>query len=325
MKKFILPFLVVALIAGGCKKDSNSPAPTNIPPVDSTDPGDTVNVADVNSLKLTISKINTPIAPHNPGNYTVWFEMHNGAVYVGSPSNTGVVAQYFDKYDIASNTFTTLPVHEEVCACGFMSSLVSDRGSNIYYISNEAVKYSSDNNTWSEMPFPATAHDNHGETGAIYFDNKIFYIGGRDASNKVKYFDLPTQTWFNAPDFPYSTNRCDGVGIGNKLYVFGGENGKKKFSVYDKGTNSWTSMTDMPFETNFSYSTHYVAAVGKYIFIQQNNSINVYDTQADKWATTPIPNTANVNNVNLLSWNGKLYIAGKNNSNDFQLYQATIN
>lgn len=322
MKKFIIPALLLAFTIGSCNKDESSPAPINNP---GTNPSTGLDVGDVNNMKITMSKVNTPVAPHNPQNYSIWIEMHNGVIYTGNPSNTPI-AQYFDKYDLTTNTFTALPVNDEVCACGYMSNLVSDRSGAIYYIANEAVKYSVSGSTWSNVTYPETAQDNNGETASIYFDNKIYYIGGRDISKTVRYFDLPTQSWYNAPDFPYATGQGDGVGVGNKMYVLGGKGNKNGFSVYDKTANNWTALPSLPFDGEFYYATHNITAIDKYIFVLRDKKIWVYDTGANQWATNPLPNGAEINNyyANLFSWDGKLYIAGKNNANDFQLYQATV-
>lgn len=326
MKKILTAIAILAITATACKKDKNTPVPA--PATNNNNqpkPADSPAAKTVNDIKLEITKVNTPVAPHNPGGYSFYTIMLNGALYMGNPSNTGKT-QYFDKYDITTNTFTTVDTTKNLCACGYGSKMVTDGGNNIYYIANDATKFSADDNDWTWFAFPTNAKDNHGESGPIYQDKKIFYIGGRTPSRKVKYIDLQTKTWYNAPDFPYATNMVDGVSVDGKIYAMGGTNGKTKFSMYDPAANAWQVLPDLPFETNFWYDRHYVTAVGQNIYVLLDDKIQVYDTKASKWSVNPVTTAFDFDRsyMSIYSWNGKLYIASKSNSGDFQLYQAVI-
>ncbi len=323
MKKLILPLLAAVLTTAACKKDkNNTPSPGNGSGTDSS-----IVVSDVDKMKLTITKVNTPVAPHQPGPYSVYMEMHRGTIYVGNPSNTAK-PQYFDMYDIGSNSFTVLDTTKNLCACGYGSRIVSDGNDRIYYIANDATYYSASAKKWTWFNLDASVKDNFGEAGAMYMDNKIYYIGGRTANTRVKYFDLKTNSWYNSADFPYSTNSCDGVAVNGKLYVLGGVNGKKKFSVYDPAANKWTTKPELSFETNFDDDRHFVASIGQYLFVLQDyeQKIQIYDTKADKWSATPVTTAFAMDSryTNLFSWNNKLYVAGQIFAGDFQLYQVSV-
>jgi hypothetical protein len=320
MKKLLTAIAILAATAVGCKKDNTTPAPSN--PGGGNNPSE-MNVDDV---KLTITKINSPVAPHNPGNYSIFITMESGAFYVGNASNSAM-PQYFDKYDVATNKFTPSDTTKNLCACGYGSKMIGDGKGSIYYIANDATRYNTSTDTWTWMNFPANANNNHGESGPILHDNKIYYIGGRTASRKVKYFDLSTQTWYNAADFPYATNRVDGVSLNGKIYAFGGENGDQKFSVYSDATKSWSSMPDLPFKTAFWTDRRYVAAMDKFIFVYASDSLQVFDTQTEKWSKNPILARLDFDNryASIFTWNNTLYIASKSNSNEFVVYEAKMN
>jgi len=321
MKKLIL-VMIMAVSLGACKKN-NTPAPT---PADNN-PDDTTVVipGGVDQLKLAITKINTPVAAHTTGNTYLWFEVMNGSIYFGSPSNTNTIKQYFDRYDIAANKFIALDTTPNICACGYMSSMVADKSGYIYYFANDATRYSASKDLWEKLDFPNTARNNHGESGAIYLNNKIYYIGGRDASTTVKYFNTQNSTWYYAADYPFRINMCDGIAAGNKMYVLGGYDAKNKMCVYDEPGNTWITKPDMPFNMDYTYGLHKVAMLNNYIFALSSGKIHVYDIAADKWSANPISFPTQLNNSNLFSSNGKLYIVGTNSTYDFQLYEATIN
>lgn len=322
MKKIIF-VMILATTLGACKKN-NTPVPAQ---EDVNNPGEppVVTPISVDQLKLTIAKVNTPVADHSTGNTYLWFEMMNGSIYFGSPSNTNALKQYFDKYDIAANKFTALDTTRNLCACGYMSSMVADKAGNIYYFANDATRYSASKDLWEELSFPNTARNNHGESGAVHLNGKIYYIGGREASTTVKYFNTQNATWYYAADYPFRINMCDGIAAGNKLYVLGGNSAKKKFCVYDEPGNTWVTKPDMPFEMDYTYGLHKVATLNNYIFAMGGGKIQVYDIIAEKWSANPIPVPAQLNNLNIFSYNGKLYIVGTNATYDFQLYEASIN
>jgi hypothetical protein len=321
MKKLIL-IVIMAATLGACKKEkSATPAPvkTNPPVEDSV-----ILPTGDEGLKLTIVKVNTPVAAHTAGNTYLWFEMMNGSIYFGSPSNTSSLKQYFDKYDISTNKFTSLDTTLNVCACGYMSTMIADKVGNIYYFGNDATKYSASKDLWENIEFQPNAKNNHGESGAIYLNNKIYYIGGREASTTVKYYNTQDAKWYYAADFPSRTNMSDGIAAGNKMYVLGGSQAKSQFSIYDEPSNTWTTQPELPFTMDYIYGQHKVATLNNNIFALSGGKIHVYDIVAKKWSANPISFSYQLNNANLFSSNGKLYIVGTNATHDFQLYEASI-
>ncbi len=312
MRKMMFAIAAVLLITSACKKDKkDTPAPGS----------------NVDNVKLSITKVNTPVALHNVKRYTAFLEMHNGAIYVANGFGNDA-KQFFDKYDLATNTFTPLDTPKNLCHCGYSSKLVSDKDNRLFYIANQADYYSVSANKWYSINFPPNAANNIGEAGAISMNDKMYYIGGREPSTAVKYFDVKLMGWYNASDFPYPTNRCDGVAVNGKMYVFGGEGGKNRFSIYDAATNAWTVKDTMNFNFTPSYDQRSAGVIGQYIFLKQSKNVYVYDITNDKWATAPIVTSLssdNGYNYQVFSSGDKLYFATQNPNEDFQLYQAVIN
>lgn len=302
MKKvFILPLLI---IMGACNSDDDTGASAN-----------------VNNMVLTGQQVTTPSAPQNPGNYGVWFAMAGGNVYYINPSNTAN-PQFMLAYNMETNIFTDKTPHEEICACGYMSKIVTD-GSYLYYIANEAYKYSIANDTWTEMAYPANVEDNNGEAGIVHHNGKIYFLGGREATNKFKYYDTDTDTWYNTANYLYNVETPEMAAIGNKIYALGGDEQRTRFSVYSE-EDGWLALPNMPFDLQNFYATHSVAAFkDRYIFVLSNSQINIYDTQTNEWKQEPV-DAQPFGYGDLFADDNNLYIASKTNDNDFKLVKITV-
>ncbi len=310
MKQLLLSTVLFAIfVITGCKKDKTSNASSH---------------KTVDSIMLTTQRVTTPTAPKNPGNYSVWFTMAGNNIYYANPSNTGLT-QFFLQYNISANSFTEKATNTEVCACGYMSKIVSD-GTNLFYISNAAVKYAVSSNSWSTLNYPTLARDNNGEAGVIYYNGKIYYLGGRTASTKFKYYDIASNNWFNLADALYATSAADVVAVQDKIFALGGENSRQKFSSFSMSTGIWTVLPDLPVKANNNYSNFSVVSfANKYIVALASGNLYVYDIAANKWAAKPVASgISNVSNLNIFSDNVNIYIAGKTSGNDFALFKITV-
>ena len=309
MNRYLFAFFVFALtfVMFSCKKDST--APTAAPKT-------------VDSIRLTVQRVTTPVAPKNPGNYSVWFSMVGNRIYYANPSNTAN-PQFMLEYNIGSNSFASKAVSLEVCACGYSSKLISD-GTNIYYIANTAVKYTASSNTWSTLSYPATAQDNNGEAGVVYSNGKIYFLGGRTASTKFKYYDISSNSWYNLADGLFSTTSAQMVAINDKIYALGGESTRSKFSYYTSSAG-WVALPSLPFQVTAYYDSHNTVSFGnRYIIAIAGKDMYIYDSSTGKWAINPIHSGINDSYLNLFSDNVNLYIAAKTSSNDFALYKIDV-
>ncbi|MBD2701052.1 hypothetical protein IC229_10435 [Spirosoma sp. BT702] len=306
MKAFFFVLLVL-LIAGCKKKEDSTPVTPEIT---------------VNDIVLTPKQLGVPITTFDAGNYPILSVLVGNSIYFGNWSNTAK-AQFMVRYSISSNTFSSaLAKSSNVCGCGYSSRLVSD-GTNIFYIANDATKYTASSNTWANITYPTTAKDNNGEAGVGYYNGNIYFVGGRTASNLFKYYTISQDKWFTAPNYPFATNRSQIVAYKDRLYVLGGENAKRKISYFSTTSNTWTTLQDATFDINTSYESTYAAVLGEYLYLLQNDSIYVYDIQKDVWAAQPIKLEGLPSYGNLFSDGQKLFIAGKNTANIPVVFEVT--
>ena len=319
MKKYFhQAILAIPLLVffSACKKDAKNETttpPPQPPPV---------AVITIDSVKLQSQKVTTPVAPKNPGNYSVWFTMAGNKIYYANPSNTAN-PQFMLAYDISSNTFSERKADPNVCACGYESQIVSD-GQNLFYIANDATKYNASGDTWSAINYPANAKDNNGEAGVLYYNSKIYFLGGRTASTKFKYYDISSSGWYNVADYLYSTTASQLVAVDNKIFALGGQGIETKFS-YFAAEGSWQTLPDLPFEMQGYYDTKLVTSFqNRFILALVANKIYVYDAVDNKWKTDPVELTINDGNLNIFSDNINVYIVGKSSSNDFSLHKIVL-
>jgi hypothetical protein len=298
MNRFLICGLLLGLVACG---GTSTPTPK---PTQKT----------VNDVVLTPTQISVPLSTFDIGAYGMQSVMVGNSIYFGNYSNTAKT-QFFVRYDLASNTFSSpLATSTNVCACGYQSKLVSD-GTNVFYIANDATKYTASSNSWSTINYPTTARDNAGEAGVTYANGNLYFVGGRTASNLFKYYSISQNTWFTAPNALYATTASQLVTFKDRIYAIGGSGAPTKMAYYSTTTNTWTPVKDVPFTVTTSYETVFGVALGNYIYLLQNDSVQIYDPTNDVWATTPVKITGLPSYGAMLTDGQNLYIAGKNASN----------
>lgn len=300
-------FLTILLIAG-CKKGEDTPAT----------PEKTVN-----DIVLTAKQLSVPLSTYDTGPYPIQSVMVGNSIYFGNYSNTAK-PQFFVRYDLSSNAFSSaLAKSANMCGCGYSSKLVSD-GTNVFFIANDATKYTASSNTWTNLSYPATAKDNAGEAGVTYYNGSIYFIGGRTPSTLFKQYSISQDKWFTAPNYLYPTTGSEIAAYKDRLYVLGGQGAKKKMAYYSTGTTTWTPVKDTPFEVSSNYGNVFSAVLGDNLYLLQNQSVYVYDLAKDVWATEPIKLEGMPGYANLFSNGQKLYIAGKNTSNIPVVTELTV-
>jgi hypothetical protein len=277
----------------------------------------------VNDITLTATQLNVPISTYDIGNYSSQAVMVGNNLYFANYSNTAK-PQFFVRYNITSNTFSSdLAKSTNVCGCGYMSKLVSD-GTNIFYIANDATKYTATTNVWSNLNYPITAKDNAGEAGVVYYNGNIYFLGGRTASTLFKYYSVAQDSWFSSPNYLYPTNQSEMTVYKDKIYVLGGTGAEKKVSYFSITTNTWTALKDAPIAINTSYSNVYSTVLGDDLFLLQGTKVYIYDFVNDLWATNPIDIGSLGGVIGVFSNGIKLYIASKNTSNIPQVYELVV-
>ncbi|GAB2529769.1 Kelch repeat-containing protein [Spirosoma aerophilum] len=296
--KVLFTCLFVVFLAG-CQKGDDS----------STSPQKTVN-----DIVLTANPINVPISSYDTGAFPIQSVLVGNSIYFGNYSNTSK-AQFFVRYDLTANSFSSaLAKSPNVCGCGYSSHLVSD-GTNIFYIANDATKYTASTNTWTTLTYPATAKDNAGEAGVVYYNGNIYFVGGRTPSTLFKFYSISQDKWFTSPNYLYSTTSSEMAVYKDRIYVLGGQGAKQKMAYFSTTSNTWTAVKDVPVEVASNYGNVFSAVLGDNLYLLQGQSVYIYDLVNNTWATNPITLSGLPSNGNLFSNGQKLYISGKNASN----------
>jgi hypothetical protein len=311
MKKYVALLSLLSFLFIGCNGDDENAQVQDDP-----------EVALVDKITLDFQQITTPASGYNPGNYSVWFSLLGNKMIYANSSNTPE-DQFMTAYSIPYNSFSNLAIHDEVCACGYSSKFVND-GTHLFYIANEAWKFNISTNSWSELSYPQSVKNNNGEAGILYAHNRIYFLGGREATTKFKFYDISSDSWFNSTDYIYSVGTPDLAALNNRIYALGGESTQKRFSYFEEGAG-WQALPDLDFTPQNSYGNHTVASFGnRFIFALTSNKIQIFDTVEEKWADLPISSPVTGGYANLFSDNNHLYIGSKSNSNEFQLYKITV-
>ncbi|THF88714.1 hypothetical protein E7T09_05925 [Deinococcus sp. KSM4-11] len=306
MKK-LLVYALLGLVSCGTSSPNPTPKPTKT----------------VNDIVLTATQLSLPLSTYDAGPYPMLSVLVGNSIYFGNWSNTANT-QFFTRYNITSNTFSSpLAVSANVCGCGYSSKLVSD-GVNIFYIANGATKYTASSNVWTNINYPSTAQDNAGEAGVTYYNGNLYYLGGRTPSNLFKYYSIAQDSWFTAPNYLYATNRSQMAVYKDRIYALGGEGATKKMAYFSATTSTWTPLSDTPFTVASEYNSAYTAVLGDDLYILQGDSIYIYDLLKDVWATAPAKISGLPAYANLFSDGQNLYIAGKNSSNIPAVFKVAV-
>ncbi|GAB3314573.1 hypothetical protein GCM10027299_02830 [Larkinella ripae] len=306
MKPFF--FCLLLILVGSCKSNDKG----------SAEPEKTVD-----DVLLTAKQLSMPLSTYDVGGYPLQSVLVGNAIYFGNYSNTAK-PQFFVRYDLGTNAFSSaLAKSTNVCGCGYSSKLVSD-GTNIFFIANDATKYTASSNTWQNITYPTTAKDNAGEAGVTYYNGNIYFLGGRTPSTLFKYYSISQDKWFTVPNYLFATTSSELVAYKEKIYALGGQGAKQKMATFSTVTNTWTALKDLPFEVASSYQNVFSAVLGDYLYLLQNQSVYVYDLNKDTWAAAPIKLENVPSYGNLFSNGQKLYISGKNNSNIPAITELTM-
>jgi Kelch motif len=317
--KTTIVILAISLFVSSCSKSENPETPA-------------VAEKTVEDVSITAVRVSSPISPKlGYTGYTdrSWFQLVGNDILYTCASNLGAGnPQFMLKYNLTSNSFTTLSPDAVACACGYMNSFVTDN-TNAFMIANSAKKYTVATDTWSSINFPAAIYSNIGEAGMSYANGKIFACGGRTATKSFRSYDITANTWSNENDYSEDILTPEMVTVQNKIYLLGGNTTKKNFSCFDITTNTWTAKANLNFAITTRYDTNIVAqAKNRYIFVLQRDQIYVYDTIKDLWKTNPITIPVSGNDaLHLFSQNDNtLLVTGVNGSTrDFALYKLTLN
>ena len=124
----------------------------------------------------------------------------------------------------------------------------ADLAKNIFH--KDLLQYDPANDTWTPLPF---SPDYHYHSQAVYFNRKIYNMGGYNENLKVtdttRIYDLETGMWTTGAQMPealaqMATALWDGV-----IYVAGGNNFAGRVNTlyaYHIDSDTWTTLAPMP-------------------------------------------------------------------------------
>lgn len=279
----------------------------------------------VEDITITSSSIKLPDSVKATGKYAPWMALAGNKLYYAGANNDTTQPAFLQALNIDNNTLANLSALGQFCACGYISRLTHN-AKNLFYIANYGYKYVIDSNKWVALNYPYTVEVNNGETGVAQLNDKIYFLGGREASSRMKYFDIAKNGWQDAANMLYNVTAPVIASGTDKIYALGGDSSRKKFSVYNI-TSGWQAFTDLPFEAPVSYRNHLATVFkNRYIFVLNGSYIMVYDIQTETWKTSPVATGITDKYLNLFNYNNNLlYIAGINSNNKLSLYQLTVN
>jgi Kelch motif len=312
--KTTIALFAIALFASSCSKSDSSIAEKT-----------------VEDITITTQRVSTPISPKlGYAGFTSrsWFQLIGNDILYICASNLGAGnPQFMLKYNLTSNSFTTVSPDAVACACGYENSFVTDN-TNAFMIANSQKKYTVALDAWTSINCPPAIYSNIGESGMSYANGKIYACGGRTATKSFRSYDIAANTWSNENDYSENIGTPEMVTVQNKIYLLGGNTTNKNFSYFDIATNMWVAKANLNFALTTRYDANIVTkAKDRYIFVLKGYDIYVYDILKDQWKTNPISIPVSGNDaLHLFGLNDTtLLITGVNNtSRDFALYKLTL-
>lgn len=209
-----------------------------------------------------------------------------------------------------------------------------------YGVFNFNEMYDPVTDTWTTLAQKPTTVA--GACSTVY-NNEIYLFGGgfvsdNPAQNYVNYdvvecYNPSSDTWRFVTNMPKIITNFAIATIGDKAYLFGGydpDAGRLLDEVitYDFQTGIWTTTgyQPMPVRKGFMYSNSAPVINGKVFMIGvfeegegegvMSRRVDIYDTVSDTWQigpSLPLPQ----DNFVALTLNGKIYVIGGTNGNDF--------
>src|SRR5438132_2626202 len=160
----------------------------------------------------------------------------------GIVNNTAITYAY--KYSPASNTWTPVAPLPEPRA---WFSGTTD-GTYIYLLGGEDQNFNTTATLWRYDPISNTYNTSLPSYAiptyfhaCAYLNGKIYRIAGRAIGTDfhVEVYDIATNTWSMAANYPFANHSLMAVALGNYIYAGGGNASPNKTWRYDPSTNTW--------------------------------------------------------------------------------------
>src|SRR6266404_3225042 len=212
----------------------------------------------------------------------------------GIANNTAIANAY--KYTPATNTWTPIAFLPEP---RYWFSAATD-GTYIYLLGGLNENGLPRANLWRYDPVSDTYNTSLPPyTIATYFhasaylNGKIYRIAGRGMGTDfhVEFYDIATNSWSMAANYPFANQRLMAVALGGYIYA-GGGNGESATYRYDPSTNTWddAAIADLPAlrsdAASSVYNGRWLLAGGEVNFAISNSAI-AWDPATNTWSNLP--------------------------------------
>lgn len=282
-----LTYLALVLVLFACSKEDNLSKVNN----------------DILNQNLALNKTERNVAAPLRNLTDDWFVAKNNEdeFYIHNANNIADVnLRGMMLYNATTNTFTNKAKNGEVTAAGDQSQLVyenNNTGGCIHYIANEAVTYRIATNDWeaNAISFPANVRLNFGEGKSCLTNNRIYYVGGRNQTKVVKYYDLSAGNWQFVAQYPIEITYGPELAAttNNFIYALGGglnPGNSKEFFRYDIVNNTWLKLADAPIapkqyytlKTMVCYKNNYLVYYGN------DNKLHSYNIEKEEWQNNAV-------------------------------------
>ena len=142
---------------------------------------------------------------------------------------------------------------------------------------------------WSNIP-TATSH-----ASAIYFEERIYFIGGKINDNgfretsTVYEYNFESDLWSVKSSMPTPRHGHELLIFDNKIWVLGGYIGDLDshldvVEIYDPSTDSWTSGPSLFSETSWPS----VFSNGNKIFVAIGTELKTLNLETEEWGNTSV-------------------------------------
>jgi hypothetical protein len=214
----------------------------------------------------------------------------------GIASNIAIANAY--KYDPATNTWTPIA---SLPAPRYGLSAATD-GTYIYLLGGVDQNFTTTATLWRYDPvsntyntsLPSYTLPTYFHVSA-YLNGKIYRIAGRGIMGTdfhVEVYDIATNTWSMAANYPFANHSLMAVVLGNYVYAGGGNASPNKTWRYDPITNTWddAAIADLPagrtVAASGAYNGRWILAGGDVNFAISNSAI-AWDPVTNTWSDLP--------------------------------------
>ena len=184
-------------------------------------------------------------------------------------------------------------------------------------VHNDLLRYDPVNDSWTAL---APSPDHHALSQAVYFNGKIYNIGGYNeifsGTDTTRIYDIATDTWTTGAPMPQALAQMATTIWNGVIYVAGGNllNGTivNTLYAYDIASDTWTTLAAMPEPLTLpgfgaiNGELYIVGGFGNGVML---DTLYIYDIDSNTWTSGANLSQA-VDGSGTSAFNGLLYVYG---------------